>query len=264
MEFFSAESIATRNSVARVAEARLVDAHVHSYEYSADELEAIKSEGIMLVSVAEDYESSLKNLELSEREQWVKPCVGIHPWNVGKASRSVLKDLEKLASEMGAICVGEIGLDTKFVPETIERQREFFTALLRIARDLSLAVNLHAAGTWREVFEALLKFDIESALFHWYTGPLDLLEEITDQGYYISINPALKVQEKHRQVAEAAELDAILLESDGPYNYRGMRLNSLMLREVVGYLARAKGRDETYVMEKVFMNAVHLFPGILK
>jgi len=57
-------------------------------------------------------------------------------------------------------------------------------------------LNIHAAGTWKEVLEYLIKYDINRALIHWYTGPIDLVKEIERLGYYISINPALKVGQK--------------------------------------------------------------------
>jgi TatD DNase family protein len=242
----------------------LTDVHAHAYEYSSVELGQIEKEGIRIISVAEDLESSYTNISLSEEHYWIKPCIGVHPWNVSKTSVSVLKEIEKIVSRNEIACMGEIGLDTKFVPQSIDRQREFFVTQLKIGKEYGLPFNLHAAGTWTEVFDLLVKMDIDRAVFHWYTGPIDLLEKIGQHGYYISINPSIKIQEKHQKVAEEASLDMILVESDGPYTYRGLRLNSLMIKETIKLLSKLKKVEEHYLLEKLDVNTTKIFPSITR
>lgn len=260
MELFNEASVTYADRWYRGNGLKLVDVHAHAYEYSEGELNEILREGVNLVSVGEDLDSSLRNIDLAERYGAVMPCAGIHPWNVSKTSATVLRDLERVVSRSNVVCIGEVGLDTKFFPETIDRQREFFVAQLRIGKEFSLPLNLHAAGAWGEVFDHLVKFDIDKALFHWYTGPMELLSKIEESGYYISINPSIRLQEKHRKIAEAASLDVILLESDGPYNYRGMRLTSLLLKETLSYLSSIKGKEESYIAEKIYLNTIEIFP----
>lgn len=242
----------------------LIDVHSHAYGYTNEELLDIRKEGIKIISVSEDIESSLKNIELYEQHGWLKPCVGIHPWNVTKLGTIVIRELEKIVSHKEIICIGEIGLDTKFVPHSIDRQREFFIAQVKISKEYGLPLNIHSAGTWKEVYELIIKMDIDRAVFHWYTGPHDLLEQIEKQGFYISINPSLKLQEKHRKIAELANINNILLESDGPYNYRGLRLNSKMIKKTIEYLSSLKNKEESYIAEKIYLNTINVFPGIVK
>ncbi len=238
-----------------------VDVHCHAVEYSAEDWEKIEKLGILVVAVSEDLQSSHATIELAKQMENVTPCVGIHPWCVGEASLDDLKVIEKMISREEARCIGEVGLDKKFVPETIERQRVFFEEFLRIAREYDVALNLHTAGAWREVYEELLRNDIRKAVFHWYTGPLDLMESIVENGYLISINVAAKIQEKHREVIKRVPLSSMVTESDGPYKYRGLRLSSAMLPELVKMIAEIKGVSENVVLEKAYTNHVRLLWG---
>ncbi len=234
----------------------LVDCHCHCHEFSDEEL--AKFSEIKLVAVSDDVRSSQRTLELAKRLGAV-PCLGIHPWNVGKARPEDLSEALRLIEKSEAPCIGEVGLDKRFVPETYEKQREFFSAFLRLAKEYDLVLNVHAPDAWRDVVEALRKADVDRALIHWYTGPLDLLEEIAQYGFYISINPAVKIQKKHRDVAEAARPDMVVLESDGPYEYRGLRLEPPMVKETVKVLAEIWRTTPEEAEEKLYANAARLF-----
>lgn len=234
----------------------LVDAHCHLYEFGNEELESILSRGMTIVAVGEDIETSRRVLEIARAKPNVIPCIGLHPWNVKSREEGVEKarKIVEIALSNGVRCIGEVGLDTKFVPETIELQREVFKVFLEAARDYKLVLNLHTAGTWEEVYQLLVKYDIEKAMFHWYTGPIYLIRDIEASGYMISINPAVKIQRKHRAVVENAPLSIMLTESDGPYEYKGMRLNPLMVEEVLEVIAAVKNMDASTVAQQIRLN----------
>jgi len=165
--------------------------------------------------------------------------------------------LERLVSE--AKCIGEVGLDRRFVPQTFDRQLEFFRTFVTWARDYDLPLNIHAPDAWRDVLELVRRSDVERVLIHWYTGPLNLLNEIRDYGYYISINAAIRIQEKSRLVAKEAPLDVILLESDGPYEYRGITLEPPMVRDAARIVAEIKGVKVEELWERIGENFSRLF-----
>lgn len=240
---------------------RYVDAHCHLHEYKEEELKRFTSGDIVIVAVGDDLETSNKVVEIAREHENVVPCVGLHPWSVKKREEALntARKIIGLALENNIKCLGEIGLDTKFVGETIELQREVFKIFLEAARDNKLVLNLHTAGTWEEVYSLLVRYDIERAMFHWYTGPLYLLKDIEASGYMISINPAVKIQRRHQAVVRNTPLSTMLTESDGPYEYRGMKLNPVMVREVVGVIASIKGIEENIVQNHVLRNAEKLF-----
>ncbi len=214
----------------------------------------------VIAAVSDDYPSSRRVLELAEgHRNKVIPCVGIHPWAVGKVSTEELVQVIKLIERGDVRCIGEVGLDKRFTPETFERQLEFFKKFVELAREYDLVLNLHAADAWRDVLDVIRKYDINKALFHWFTGPVEMLRELRDLGYYISINPAIRIQERHRRVAKEAPLEILLVESDGPYEYRGLRLEPPMTLEAVRVIAELKGVCEDYVWDRVRENFMRLF-----
>lgn len=232
---------------------RYVDAHVHLHEF--DRKSAARfAEKFILIAVSDDYESSLKTLELAHVLK-VHPCIGVHPWEAHKVSDEEVARTLKLLERGEAASIGEVGLDKKFVPKTFERQLEIFRKFLKAAEELSLLVNLHAAGAWKEVLEELERYNIERAIFHWYTGPLSILEKIVEKGYMITVNPAVKIQNKMRKIVKEAPLSAILTESDGPYKYRGINLTPEMIPDTVKTIAQIKGLDQNTVAEKIHQNA---------
>ena len=231
---------------------KIVDAHCHLHEYTDEKVEFYASKYV-LVAVSDDLESSLRTVELAER-YGVYCCVGVHPWEVEEEPRESLREIEALVSKGLATCIGEVGLDKKFVPHSFERQLEFFEFFVRLAVEYTLPMNIHGAGAWREVFEALHRVDVEKAVFHWYTGPLDLLDEIIGAGYFITVNPSIRFQKKHREVVARTPLTSILTESDGPYEYRGLSLSPDMITSTLKVVASLKGVSIGEVAGQVYSN----------
>jgi len=121
-------------------------------------------------------------------------------------------------------------------------------------------MSIHAPDAWKEVLEVLKKSNVKVAIFHWYTGPINLLKEIVDEGYYIGVNVAAKMQKKHIDVIRATPLESLVTESDGPYRYRGMLLEPSLLPELISLIASIKGLSEYDVKVQVWDN----FSKILK
>lgn len=224
----------------------LVDCHCHVYGFRLDELERFKD--ILIIGVAEDYESSIKNLEISRSYRNIYPFVGIHPWNLGDIEgQEVEKTIDLVCRSRG---IGEVGLDKRYGKKPLEEQVTVFKTFCEVASEKNLPMNVHALDTWGDCLKIVTSYNVKRVLFHWYTGPLNLLEEIASQGYYISINPAVLIQAKHRVILEKAEVDILLTESDGPYMYRGMNLTPLKIRDLLGTIAAMKEIPLDY-LEKV-------------
>ncbi len=232
--------------------------HAHCHELSLNELDSYRGKYI-IVAVSDDYDSSLVTIGIAGERRFIHSCIGIHPWNVGEASEHEVNALLKLAENEGVKCLGEVGLDTKFTPQTFKKQLDVFMKFLKLAKDHDLVLNIHAAGAWEQVFNLILKYDIDKAFFHWYTGPLSLLEEIVDKGFFIGANPAWKVQSKHRSVIESTPLENIITESDAPYNYKGISMSIPLVKETVDYIANSRGINSSSIESLIYSNYRRLF-----
>jgi TatD DNase family protein len=223
---------------------KYVDSHCHLYKFNEIEIKRIiKNRDIIILSVSEDLESSLKNLVLSQLNENVIPAVGIHPWNVENVNENTFKIIEDIIKENKIKILGEIGLDKKFKPETFEKQKEIFEKFLNLAKEYDLNLNLHTPNASNEVFDLLIKHDIKKAYFHWYSGDEKLLEEIIDKGYFIGINVATIINEKYKRYIEIANIKNIITESDGPYNYKGIILHPNMLKDLYRLISNMQKID---------------------
>ncbi|MCS7136259.1 MAG: TatD family hydrolase [Nitrososphaerota archaeon] len=228
----------------------LVDAHAHLYGFKDPE----KFSGIAIIVVAEDYHTSLEALRLGERFNNVFPCVGVHPWKLSEVSDEEIKNVCRLIGKYDVKCIGEVGLDRRHARTSFDRQLEVFNTFVRLASEYSLPMNLHCLDTWQKVLDILLKNDVTKALFHWYTGPLNLLEKISSAGYFISINPMSAIQKRHKEAARLMDIRSILTESDGAYVYRGVLLEPSMVENSLNVISEVKGMDKEVVKRTVAEN----------
>lgn len=237
----------------------LIDAHVHCSDLEDIETYAL-SGNYVFVCVAEDLRTSNRVVELSRRYHSLEPCIGVHPWFAHEYSvQEIVNVLNGFIGNENVRCLGEVGLDKRFKPNTFKKQLEVFSVFVEYARDYDLVLNLHAADAWIDVFELIYRKDINRAYFHWYTGSVELLHQIESVGYYVGINPAWKIQQKHRNIAEKANLVNILTESDAPYNYRGLVMTPALVEDTIKYLSEVKGLDPSTVKERVYSNYKILF-----
>lgn len=66
----------------------------------------------------------------------------------------------------------------------------------------------------------LKEMRIKKANFHWYSGPLDILEEILNCGYFISATPALRYSPQHQEAIQYAPITQTLIETDSPVYFQ--------------------------------------------
>ena len=174
-----------------------VDAHCHVYGISKERLRKLVEE-IIIVGVAEDYETSKRIIELSQQFSGIVPMVGLHPWKVPNSSEEELRKILGLIDQAKGL--GEIGLDGK--TRALDKQIKFFEEQLKLASEYGLPINIHSRAAWREIANLLLKYEIKTAIWHWYSGPTEFLKDFEAQGYFITINPSVIFQDKHLKVLE--------------------------------------------------------------
>jgi TatD DNase family protein len=105
----------------------------------------------------------------------------------------------------------------------------------------------------------IVEAKIEKAVFHWYTGSIDLLEKILSAGYFISATPALVYSPPHQEAIRHAPLERILLETDSPVSYQGKEARPKDVRVTWEEVARLKGIDPLIVSQQTTLNASQFF-----
>lgn len=231
----------------------VVDAHVHLVDFDLEYIKKLFGKFKYVFAVSTDFDESLKTVKLSEEFDFVYPGIGLHPWVVERNKVEEIIELRKIMEKN--FFFGEIGLDKIFHPETFKKQREIFLKFLEVSSEEKIPLNLHSGGAWGEVLNLVKKFEIEKVIFHWYTGPEDVLKEIIDLGYFVTFNPAIFVQKRQRKILEKTPIESILVESDGLYKYKGIIMEPLKISDVIKEVAKIKGIDEDEVVRILIKNA---------
>jgi len=240
---------------------KLIDTHAH-----LDEIEEIdgalaraREAGVVaVVAVGSDLASNEKILSLGQRYRgFVFPAVGLHPWRL--KGQDLAANLSLIEQELPrCVALGEIGLD--FAIDTPrERQEGIFQKLLTIAVREKKPVLLHARRAWAEALEFMKTLKVEKAVFHWYRGPLDILQRILEEGYFISATPAAAGSERHRRAIVRAPLEQILLETDAPEIYQGKPSEPKDLLIALYSVSQLKGMEAEKIAGWTFENAVSFF-----
>lgn len=117
--------------------------------------------------------------------------------------------------------IGEIGLDfSKEGYATKDDQIELLHELLSAIRGKKKIVSAHSRKAEKELLALLCEYEIENVVFHWYSGPVDLIPDILAQGYYFSVNEAMCLSKNGRAIIEKIPRERLLTETDAPYNER--------------------------------------------
>src|SRR5215475_712749 len=207
----------------------LIDAHVHLDKYGPDlneALQEIRTHHIFTIAVAMDVPSYQHSLEIGDECDLVLPTFGIHPRRAPEYADR-LSELGSLIEQSPAI--GEIGLDFHWVKDSSQYpgQVKVLEYFLAAAREQKKIVNLHTKGAEITILDLLERYDIERAIIHWYSGPLDILRNLIEFGAYFTIGVEVSYSESIQAIAREIPDHLLLTETDNPGGLK-------WLKEVVG------------------------------
>lgn len=239
----------------------LIDSHAHLEELDdlPDSLQEAKVAGICgIIAVGMDIESNKRVLKITAANpQFVYPALGYHPWEIKE--EEVEENLSFIRDRVEeGVALGEIGLDYKIQIKK-ELQWKVFGGLLDIALESNKPVIIHCRYSHRRAFEMVKEKKIKRAVFHWYSGSVDLLDKILSMGYFISATPALVYSPPHQEAIRWAPLERILLETDTPVSYQGKESRPKDVWISLEQVARLKRLDPNIVSEQTTTNASQFF-----
>jgi TatD DNase family protein len=240
---------------------KLIDTHAHLDEIPDLEgaLNRAQDAGVQaVVGVGTDRASNEKILRVADRfPKFVLPAVGLHPWRLDGADLEA--NIDFIEKELpGCAALGEVGLD--FAIQTPrERQEEILCLLLAIAFREKKPVLLHARRAWEEALGLLKSIPVERAIFHWYSGPPDVLQEVFAQGYLISATPAAAHSGRHRQALLATPWSRLVLETDAPEVYEGKPSEPRDLLKTLHAVSELKHKPPEEAALRTFQNSMDFF-----
>lgn len=146
----------------------------------------------------------------------VRLALGFHPL-LAHELQNELSLFERLLDKTSYI--GEIGLDfSREGKATKDIQIESLRRILSYLRGKSKILSVHSRNAGQELLALLKEYEIRNVIFHWYTGDVSLVPEILQEGYYFSVNEAMTLTNKGRNIIDRIPLDRLLIETDCPFN----------------------------------------------
>jgi TatD DNase family protein len=239
----------------------MIDCHAHLNELEDVDgaLRRAQEAGLTgIVAVGMDLASNRATLELHRRfPHVVYPAVGYHPWSL--TPESVEENLAFIKEHLAqCVALGEVGLDYRAKPKK-KMQQEVLAKLLALAARENRPVIVHTRFSQQRAHRMVKEAGIVKAVFHWYSGPLEVLQEILADGYFISATPALAYSPPHQAAAQAAPLSRILLETDAPVAYQDKLSEPADLLVTARELSRVKGVELSQIIDATTANSKGFF-----
>lgn len=156
----------------------------------------------------------------------IRLALGLHPLLASENSNEI--NLFKKYIDHTSY-IGEIGLDfSKDGIATKDEQIEVLKNLLGLLRGKKKIISVHSKKAENILLDLLREYNIKNVIFHWYSGPIDLIPSIISEGYYFSINESMTISKNGRTIIGEIPRNRILTESDAPYNSKTDISNTLI------------------------------------
>lgn len=156
----------------------------------------------------------------------IRLALGFHP----QAASERIEELslfDELIDQTSYI--GEIGLDFSVdFSDSREIQLSVLRHILHSLQNKKKIISVHSRKAEKELLDLLIEYRISNVIFHWYSGPLNLIPQIIERDYYFSINEAMTLSVNGRKIISAIPRDRILTESDAPYNTKNSIKSALL------------------------------------
>lgn len=248
-----------------------IDSHLHlsSKDYSNTDIETVINDALtknvkyLIISCCTLTDLD-EYLDIVNKYKNVFMCLGLHPSESKKYTKSDLIKIEKLIKEnKKIIAVGEIGLDYYYGKDDIEYQKELFVSQLEIAKRLDKPVVIHTRNATEDTINILKKYDIRGVI-HCFSGSLETAKDYISMGYLLGIGGVVTFKNsKLPDIISKIDLDNIILETDSPYlspePFRGIQNQPKNIPIIAVKISMIKNISLNEVANKTTQNVIDMF-----
>ena len=234
----------------------LIDSHCHidQYEEPLTIIRSLDTTAIVVIAVTTSPSAFIHLRRRFADEGHLRFALGVHPLYAATLVESEWAIFNLCLAETRY--VGEVGLD--FSPQGISSragQERAFRRVLQAVAGRDKVLSIHSRRAEAPVLELLLEFKARPAVFHWYSGPLGVLDQVLRAGHYCSLNPAMVRSAHGQKVIGCLPKERVLVETDGPYVKIGGRpATPKDIDLVYRYLSEHWGQSLSQVIEQVYTN----------
>jgi len=252
----------------------LVDSHCHlDFPGLIEDLDGVvaraRAAGVgRMVTICTKLSEFERVLAVAGRFDDITCSVGLHPHEAGSEAAVAPERLVRLAQHPKVVGIGETGLDFYYEHSPREAQARQFRSHIAAARRSGLPLIVHSRDADAEMTEILTE-EMEKGAFggvmHCFSSGPALARAALDLGLYLSLSGILtfKNADALREIARAAPLDRLLVETDAPYlapaPLRGKQNEPAFVVHTAARLAALKGLSQAEVERATTANFERLF-----
>lgn len=255
----------------------LIDSHTHIYlEDFNDDFDAILERAVeadvrIMIMPAIDVSSIEKAISLCEKYDGLYAMAALHPSEIKDCTTSDFDRVIELCSHPSVVAVGETGLDYYWDQSFNDKQKDYLRRHIHLAEAVDLPLVFHNRDASQDLVEIVRSEKQNSShpdrirgVFHCFSGPASLADDILSLGFYAGLGGTLTF--KNGGVPETITdipLSSIVLETDAPYlspaPFRGKRNEPARVRLVAEKLAELRGLSVDEIGKQTTENALRLF-----
>ncbi|MHA8059031.1 Qat anti-phage system TatD family nuclease QatD [Aquirufa nivalisilvae] len=233
----------------------IIDTHCHIDLYDKPEklLQECESKGTSVIAMTNLPSHFEQGFPFFRQTSNCRIALGLHPLYAHSHKTEFnlfLKNIDKTSY------IGEVGLDfSNEGIKTKEIQIDSFEKVLRVVSTKKKILSIHSRRAEKEIIDLLVKYNIKNVIFHWYSGPTTLLNNIIELGFYCSVNPYMTTSSKGQTIISQIPISNILTESDGPFmQHNNKTIYPWDLKIVLDYLAKTRGLNVSEVEKQIQLN----------
>ncbi|HKI99156.1 MAG TPA: TatD family hydrolase [bacterium] len=253
----------------------MIDCHTHLTDaaFDADRdavLQRARAAGVERIAVVgQDLAENRAVLAAAGDHAELLPFLGLHPDRFADRAAPV-SEAEQAAvlalireQRLGLTGIGEVGLDYWVCQDETRRaaQREAFAALVRLALEVDLPLNVHSRSAGHHTIDLLLELGARRVLMHAFDGKAGHALRGAEAGFLFSVPPSIVRSQQKRKLVRALPLEALALETDSPVlgPEPGVRNEPANVAISAAAIAEIKGLAEPEVRAVTAANARRLF-----
>jgi TatD DNase family protein len=205
---------------------------------------------------------------LAEAHPEVFFTIGTHPHYADTELDVTAEELARLSEHPKCVGIGEAGLDYHYDKSPRAAQAQGLRTHIAAARMTQLPLVIHARAADEDMIRILEEEHAKGAfpaVLHCFSSGPELARRGLALGFYLSMSGILtfKASEELREIARAAPLDRLLVETDAPYlapmPHRGKRNEPTFVRHTAEVLAGVKGVSLDVLAAATTANAERVF-----
>lgn len=223
-----------------------------------------------IINICTDPTTLHSGILLAAQEKGIYNAGATTPHDVEKEGESAFPFFEKAAIEKKLIAIGETGLDYHYQHSDRKIQQKFLVRYLHLAAQHKLPVIFHCREAFEDLFEIVDQEYPKNlpAILHCFTGTMKEAEQVWERGWLLSLSGIVtfKKSEDLRNVAKAAPLGQLLIETDTPYlapqSHRGKQNQPAFMVETAQCIANERQISLAELAKATKANALNIF-GLL-